>query len=66
MLLSSKRRGPEVVFQVRYQGGRKQFEKLEGQDPDVHARAFAKLQRAKPNGWAELSRVTTEIIERRS
>lgn len=60
-----KRRGPEVAFQVRYQGGRKQFDRLEGPDPAKSARAFAAQQRAKDNGWAEIARVTTEIVERK-
>ena len=66
MLLSSKQRGPKVEYQVRYQGGRKQFDRLEGTHPQVHARAFAKQQRSKEGGWAQIERVTTEIIERRS
>lgn len=65
MLLSSNRKGPKVEYQVRYQGGRKQFEFLEGKDPDKHARAFAGLQREKANGWAQIERVTTEIVERK-
>ncbi len=65
MLLTSKKRGPEVTYQVRYQGGRKQFDKLNGTDPSVHARAFAAEQRTKANGWAEITRVTTEMIERK-
>lgn len=66
MLLSSKKRGPRVRYEVRYAGGRKPFDRLEGEDPEKHARAFAKLQRTKPNGWAQIERVTTEIVERRS
>ena len=65
VILSSRKRGPETVYQVRYQGGRKQFDKLEGKDPAVHARAFAASQRQKENGWAQIERVTTEIVERR-
>lgn len=63
MLLSS-RGGPQVVFQVRYQGGRKPFARLEGSDPSTSARAFAAQQREK-GGWAEIARVTTEVIERK-
>jgi hypothetical protein len=65
MLLGNNRKGPEVSYNVRYQGGRKQFAKLEGKDPTQHARAFANEQRAKEGGWAQIERVTTEIIERR-
>lgn len=65
MILGNNRKGPEVCFQVRYQGGRKQFAKLEGKDPSVHARAFAAEQRTKENGWSQIERVTTEVIERR-
>lgn len=64
MILKSAR-GPVVSYQVKYPGGRKQFEKLEGKDPSVHARAFAGLQKAKDGGWAQIERVTTEVIERR-
>lgn len=64
-MLTPQRRGPEVAFQVRYQGGRKQFDRLEGTDPTKSARAFAAEQRTKPNGWAEIARVTTEIVERK-
>jgi len=64
-MLLNKRKGPEVSYQVRYQGGRKQFERLEGKDPSVHARAFAEEQRSKKDGWAQIERVTTEIVERR-
>lgn len=64
MLLNNRKRGTEVSYLVRYQGGRKPFEKLEGNDPLVHARAFAAFQREK-KGWAEIARVTTEIIERK-
>lgn len=65
MLLAGNRKGPTVEFQVRYQGGRKQFEFLEGKDPTKHARAFANEQRQKPNGWAQIERVTTAVIERK-
>lgn len=65
MLLSTNRKGPKVEYLVRYQGGRKPFEFLEGKDPDKHARAFAAAQREKANGWAQIERVTTEIIERK-
>lgn len=63
-MILNNQRGPQVAYQVRYQGGRKQFDTLEGHDPKVHARAFAKQQRDK-GGWAELARVTAEIIERK-
>ncbi|WP_066803271.1 hypothetical protein [Sphingomonas asaccharolytica] len=63
-MLLTNRGGPQVAYQVRYQGGRKQFDRLEGKDPAIHARAFAAEQRTK-GGWAELARVTTEIIERK-
>lgn len=65
MLLGNSKRGPEVAYQVRYQGGRKQFTRLEGNDPETCARAFAAQQREAKGGWAELARVTTEIIERK-
>jgi hypothetical protein len=64
-VLLPNRRGPTVQFAVRYQGGRKVFDKLEGKDPAVSARAFAAEQRAQENGWTEIARVTTEIVERR-
>ena len=64
MLLGNKR-GPQVTYAVRCSAGRKPFDKLEGTDPKVHARAYAKEQRAKEGGWAQIERVTTEIIERR-
>lgn len=63
-MLLSRRGGPQVVYQVRYQGGRKQFDRLEGADPSTSARAFAAQQREK-GGWAEIARVTTEIVERK-
>lgn len=65
MLISNARKGPKVEYLVRYQGGRKPFEFLEGKDPERHARAFANLQRQKANGWAQIERVTTEVIERK-
>lgn len=64
-MLLNRRGGAVVQYQVRYQGGRKVFDKLEGNDPASCARAFAAEQRTKENGWAELSRLTTEIIERK-
>ncbi len=64
-MLLSNRKGPQVQYQVRYQGGRKQFDHLEGKDPARHARAFASQQREKEGGWAQIERVTTEVIERR-
>ena len=66
MLLGNTRKGPKVEYLVRYQGGRKPFEFLEGSDPAKHARAFAAQQRDKANGWAQIERVTTEIVERKS
>jgi len=65
MLLATNRKGPKVEYLVRYQGGRKPFEFLEGKDPSKHARAFANEQRMKANGWAQIERVTTEIIEKK-
>lgn len=65
MILADKRKGPVVNYLVRYQGGRKPFDFLEGTDTTRHARAFAEEQRGKPNGWAQIERVTTEIIERK-
>lgn len=65
MLIGNARKGPVVNYLVRYQGGRKPFDRLEGTDPARHARAFADHQRKKPNGWAQIERVTTEIIERK-
>jgi len=65
MLLADNRKGPKVEFQVRYQGGRKQFDLLEGKDPERHARAFAEEQRKGPKGWAQIEEVTTRIIEKR-
>ena len=54
-------KGTTVTFDVRYQGGRKTF----ASHPD--AREFARTQRdSVENGWAELSRVTTEIVEAKS
>jgi hypothetical protein len=64
-LILNKRGGPTVQFQVRYQGGRKQFDRLEGTDPIVSARAFAAAQREDGKGWAEIARITTEIVERK-
>ncbi|MBB3910130.1 hypothetical protein [Sphingomonas desiccabilis] len=64
-MLLNNQRGPKVTYEVRYQGGRKTFDRLEGNDPDVFARAFAAQQRAKDKGWAEIARVSTEIIERK-
>ncbi|WP_375292284.1 hypothetical protein [Sphingomonas melonis] len=64
-MLLNTRSGPKVAFEVRYQGGRKAFERLEGTDPTTSARAFAASQRAKEKGWAEIARVTTEIVERK-
>lgn len=65
MILPQSRKGAKVEYQVRYQGGRKQFDFLEGPDPARHARAFAEAQREKPGGWAMIERVTTETIERK-
>ena len=64
-MLLPERRGPKVTYEVRYQGGRKSFDRLEGTDPAASARPFAALQRTKEKGWAEIARVTTEIIERK-
>lgn len=64
-MLLTNHRGPKVTYEVKYQGGRKAFDRLEGNDPEVYARAFADQQRQKDKGWAEISRVQTEIIERR-
>lgn len=63
MLIGNSRKAPVVNFLVRYQGGRKPFDYLEGSDPSKHARAFAEQQRQKANGWAQIERVTTQIIE---
>lgn len=65
MLLSSNLRGPKVAYEVRYQGGRKTFERLEGTDASECARAFAEEQRKAAKGWAEIAKVTTEIVERK-
>ncbi|MBB3693036.1 hypothetical protein [Sphingomonas sp. BK580] len=64
-MLLGNNRGPKVAYEVRYQGGRKTFERLEGTNPTECARAFAEQQREEPKGWAEIARVTTEIVERK-
>jgi hypothetical protein len=64
-MLLSNRAGPKVAYEVRYQGGRKAFDRLEGADPATAARAFAASQRGKEKGWAEIARVTTEIVGRK-
>ena len=64
-MILNTRGGPKVTFQVRYRGGRKEFDRLEGKDPATCARAFAAEQRTKEAGWAEIARVTTEIVERK-
>ena len=63
-MLLPNRKGPTVDYAVRYSKGRKSFARLEGKDPTVCARAFAAQVRTE-GGWAEIARVTTEIIERK-
>lgn len=63
-MILKNRGGPQIAYGVRYQGGRKQFDRLEGKDPTVAARAFAAAQR-EDGGWAEITRISTEIIERK-
>jgi hypothetical protein len=58
-MLMLNKRGPVVSFAVRYPKGRKPF------DRQLEALAFAEDQRGKPEGWAEVSRVTTEIIQKK-
>jgi hypothetical protein len=48
-----------VKYNVRYRGGAKPFPKLS------EARAFAKMQREPEEGWAEVTRITTEIVDRK-
>jgi hypothetical protein len=63
-MLLPNRKGPTIEYAVRYSKGRKAFSKLEGKDPTACARPFAEQVRAD-GGWAEIARVTTEIVERK-
>lgn len=63
-MLLPNRKGPTIEYAVRYSKGRKLFAKLEGNDPAVSARPFAEQVRTE-GGWAEIARVTTEIVERK-
>lgn len=65
-MLLGNRKGPTVSYRVRSKAGQKSFDKLEGNNPTIHARAFAASERLKEGGWASIERLTTETIERRS
>lgn len=52
-------RGETIKYAVRYKGGRKEFNSV------ATALEFAKASREEENGWAEVAKVTTKIIERK-
>jgi hypothetical protein len=51
--------GSEVVYEVRYRGGRKPF------PTEREAITFADDVRKQPDGWAEVARLIRTVIQKR-